>query len=270
MMDLCAELETILRVARKAAEVVMRIYATDFTVEWKDPRNPVTEADRAANTLACEQLASLFPGVPIVSEEGSEYNPEALRTSLRTLFVDPLDGTRGFVDRVGEFAVMIGLVENNVPIAGAVVAPALGTTWIGAEGVGAWQIAPDDTRLPIHVSNTNRLDRASAVITPVGNKRLEEALRILGVAHAVTCGGAGIKGARVAAGLTDLYVQTPPAGQRWDACAPEAILRAAGGRVSDFSGQPLDYTGELENNRGFIMTNGVLHEAAVERLTLLQ
>ncbi|HEY6080618.1 MAG TPA: inositol monophosphatase family protein, partial [Polyangiaceae bacterium] len=107
------ELEAMLRIASEAARVVMEVYAKPFSVDYKAPSDPVTEADRRANALIVELLSREFPGVPIVAEESDPATFAEFRASERIFFVDPVDGTREFVDRNGEFAVMIGLVEGT-------------------------------------------------------------------------------------------------------------------------------------------------------------
>ena len=105
-----------LRIASEAARVIMEVYGRPFDVDYKGPQDPVTEADRRANALICERLEQEFPGVPIVAEESDESAFANFRDADRVFFVDPVDGTREFVDRNGEFAVMIGLLEGNVAI----------------------------------------------------------------------------------------------------------------------------------------------------------
>ena len=103
-----AELETLLAIADAASRVVMEVYALPFAVDFKAPRDPVTEADRRANDLICDALAREFPGVPIVAEESAPESFAGFRDSERVFFVDPVDGTREFVEKNGEFVVMIG------------------------------------------------------------------------------------------------------------------------------------------------------------------
>src|SRR6188474_536750 len=112
------------RIANAAAQVVMEVYAQPFSVDYKGPHDPVTEADRRANTLIVEQLTRDFPGVPIVAEESEPQTFAEFRKSDRVFFVDPVDGTREFIDRNGEFVVMIGLVEGARALAAVIDAPA--------------------------------------------------------------------------------------------------------------------------------------------------
>lgn len=238
------------------------MYATDFTVEYKGPRDPITLADRQANALICGRLAEQFPGAPIVAEESDAGTFGDWRHAERTFFVDPVDGTLEFVARNGDFAVMIGLAERGKATAGVVVAPTSGRAWVGALGVGAWQIDAQGQKRELRVSKTALLSEATLMVSRSHRRasldRLVESVRPRQV---IARGGAGLKAAAVAEGEADLYVQPGRAGQRWDACAPDAIVRAAGGRFTDTYGDDIDYRAEsLVNDRGFVVTNGVLHD----------
>jgi 3'(2'), 5'-bisphosphate nucleotidase len=261
------ELDIMLRIARDAAVIVARVYATEFSVDYKGPRDPVTDADRRANVLVCAELAREFGPVPVVAEESDESAFAGWVGAPRAFFVDPLDGTLEFVARNGDFVVMIGLAEQGRPVAGVVVAPASGLAWVGAQGVGAFEIAPDGKKTPIRVSDIADLSAARALVSRSHpSERLLRIIESLGVAHVAARGSAGLKGAEIAAGRADVYLQPGHAGKRWDSCAPEAIVEAAGGRCTDALGGVIDYTGpELVNTRGFLATNGKLHEAVLAR-----
>lgn len=205
----------------------------------------------------------------MVAEESEPASFEGFHEAARVLFVDPLDGTREFIQRIAEFAVMIGLVEGRRAVAGVVYAPAPGVSWTGAVGLGAWQIdSKARSRVPMRVSATDQLTRARIVASRSHRSaRLERALASLGVSEIRFMGSAGLKGAQVAAGLADAYVDTGTSTKRWDACAIDAVVTAAGGRVSDLTGAPIDYRGPtLANERGLVVSNGLLHEAILAKL----
>jgi len=262
------ELDTMLLIAREAAVIVAKVYATEFTVDYKGPADPVTAADRQANELICARLAEAFGPVPVVAEESDESAFAHWVGARRAFFVDPLDGTLEFVARNGDFVVMIGLVEDGVPIAGVVVAPATGIAWAGGPDLGAFEIDASGERRPLRVTTTSDIGSARAVISRSHpSERLTQVLHRMGVTAVTPRGSAGLKGAEVAAGRADFYVQPGRAGKRWDSCAPEAIVVGAGGRCTDATGQPIDYRGpELWNNTGFLATNGVLHERILQAL----
>jgi 3'(2'), 5'-bisphosphate nucleotidase len=268
--DARALLETLLAVARSAAEVILEVYGRRFDVELKRAREPVTAADRRANAVICRALAARFPGVPIVAEESDPATFRDFRSAPRVLFVDPLDGTREFIARNGEFAVMVGLLDGGRAGAGAVHAPVTGTSWVGAPGTGAWRVEGDGPWVPVRVSPERDLGRARLVASRSHRSAtLERTLAALGAASVRALGSAGLKGAEVAQGAADAYVDTGPGTKRWDACAIEALVTAAGGQVTDTRGAPIDYRGpDLANRHGLIVTNGLLHEAILAHLGL--
>ena len=126
--------DDLLEIAREAAAIINQVYAAPFEVEYKTPRDPVTLADRRANDHICTRLEAAFPGVPIVAEESDPASFADFRAATRVFFVDPLDGTREFVKRNGEFVVMIGLLDGDRPEAGVIHAPATGESWLGVRG----------------------------------------------------------------------------------------------------------------------------------------
>ncbi len=259
-----AELAVLLRIASEAAKVVMSVYGRPFDVDYKGPQDPVTDADRLANALICEQLEREFPGVPIVAEESDPATFEHFRKFDRVFFVDPVDGTREFVDRNGEFAVMIGLLEGARAIASVIDAPARGDVFAGWVGQGAFRIRAGKTQA-ITVSDVADVSQGRLV----GSRShrgplLERALARLNPREVLVMGSAGLKGTLVAAAEVEAYVAPGYAGKRWDACATDALVTAAGGKLSDTHGDTIDYRApSLSNDRGLIASNGRVHEALV-------
>jgi 3'(2'), 5'-bisphosphate nucleotidase len=254
--------------ARDAAALIARIYEHPFDVDYKAKNDPVTTADREANTLICAALAARFPCMPIVAEESDPASYAGYHLAEAAWFVDPLDGTRDFVKKNGEFAVMIGLAEGGRATLGVIVLPVGGHAYVGGDGVDGVVIEASGTRKPLRVSEVSALSQAELVVSRSRRQgSLDEAAARLGVRKMTSCGSAGLKGVRVAAGEADAYAQPSPAGKLWDACAPEAIVVAAGGRVSDAHGTPFDYRGtELELARGFLATNPALYPRMLELL----
>jgi len=261
-------LEVLLAVANEAALIINEVYSAPFSVDYKAPRDPVTVADRRANELICRRLGEAFPGVPVVAEESEPESFEGFRDATRVFFVDPLDGTREFVDRNGEFVVMIGLVDGERATHGVVHAPARGVAYIAELGRGAFRVESDGTRTPIRTSDVKELSRSSIVASRSHRDAdVERALEILGVARVLALGSAGLKGAEVAQGGAEAYVAPFYGGKRWDACAVDVLVSAAGGRFTDGYGEPIDYRGaSLANDRGLIATNGLIHDALLARL----
>jgi 3'(2'), 5'-bisphosphate nucleotidase len=262
------EAEIALAAARDAAALIMRVYARPFEVEYKAKDDPVTVADRDANTLLCERLAKAFPGVPIVAEESDPASYASFAGASTAWFVDPLDGTREFVAKNGEFAVMVGLAEGGRATIGVLVAPAWGRAVVGVVGEGAWEVSADGARAPVRVSDRASIEGASFLVsrsrTPPG---VADLVAKLGAAPLVPHGSSGLKGMLVAAGQHDAYLHPGSAGMRWDACATDAVVRAAGGECTTADGAPFDYaSGELENARGLVASNGKLHARLLEAL----
>ncbi len=254
--------------AAAAARVVRDVYEGDFTVAFKGPRDPVTAADRRSNELLVRCLHGAFPGVPVVSEESDPVSFQGFRRAERVLSVDPLDGTREFIDRNGDFVVMIGLVAGSSPVAGVIHAPVSDVAWIGGAGLGAWRVEPGGRWVAIRASATGELAQARIVASRSHRSaRLERALGALAVREVRAMGSAGLKGAQGAQGAAEAYVAVGRGLRRWDVCAVDALVRAAGGRVSDVGGAPIDYRGEsLACERGLVASNGLLHEAILARL----
>jgi 3'(2'), 5'-bisphosphate nucleotidase len=262
------ELEEVVRIARRASDLVRAIYATPFTVEMKGPGDPVTRADREANDLICAALAASFPGDAIVAEESVPKDPAEvarLVASERVWFVDPLDGTREFADRNGEFAVMIGLATGGRAALGAVVMPASGEAVFGRVGGTAFLEDEAGARRPLSTSAVSDPKEAAILVSRSHRPALVDPLIArLGVTRVVPCGSVGVKVARIALRQADFYVHGGLGAKRWDSCAPEAVLAAAGGRFTDLAGAPIDYTSpDLVLRTGIVATNGPLHEAVL-------
>lgn len=268
-IDRAEALEKMLDAARAAAAVVMRVYAEDdLGTEMKGPNDPVTRADKEANALILAKLAADLPGIPIVAEESDPAAFRGFESSRAALFVDPVDGTRDFIARNGEFCVMIGLAEEGRATVGVVLCPALARgTYVAAEGLGAFLIGDDGARTPIHVSPLADLSGARCAISRFHrNRRVDAKLRSLGVKELVPVGSSGIKGVMVASAQLELYAH-PSRGlvKLWDACGPDAIVRAAGGLLTDASGVPFDYRGAVAQGMGTVAAAPALHAEAVAR-----
>jgi 3'(2'), 5'-bisphosphate nucleotidase len=265
-------LEQMIAIAAEAAALVAVVYDQPFSVDYKGPADPVTEADRRANELICTRLRQAFPGVPIVAEESPEADWANFRSSERVFFVDPVDGTREFVARNGEFVVMIGLVEGDRATHGVVHAPVPQLAWAGSVREGAFEIDAQGNRTPLQVGVTTELAQASVVSSRTHRSRLlERALDELGAGEVLTLGSAGLKGVAVARGKADVYMAPEKAGSLWDACAPDAIVHAAGGLYTDSFGVLIDYRApRVENERGIVAANPTLHDRVVQRLAHLE
>lgn len=260
------ELQFAQRIAGDAARLIKTIYNTDFQVDHKGVNDPVTRADREANTLIVEALRSRYPGDSICAEESDpEQSSAAAARGGRTWFVDPLDGTSEFTNKVEEFCVMIGLAIDGKPALGVVHEPISGRVYCGIVGHGAWKIQ-NDSRAPLHPYQGSTANRLMVSRSRPKVKLLELATR-LGINESIPCGSTGIKIARVASGEADAYVQLGPGPKLWDGCAPEAIARAAGLEMTDTLGRSIPYrTSELGLNDGIVVANPTIAKNIIAQI----
>ena len=226
-------------IARTAGRAIMDIYAGDFAVEHKDDKSPLTAADLAAHHAIVDGLSVLAPRLPVLSEESAEQVPwDERRRWTRYWLVDPLDGTREFVKRNGEFTVNIALIEDGAPTLGVVYAPALDemyTAWIGGH-------AHAEKRAEGQVKISTR--RRTAPLVVAGSRshadpRMLTALEKIG-SHELIALGSSLKFCRTAQGLADLYVRYGPTSE-WDTGAGQCVLEQAGGGVTRLDGTRLAY-----------------------------
>lgn len=231
-------LEQLTSIAQRAGERIIEIYAQDFEVSNKSDNSPVTRADAEAEAIILQGLATLDPGTPVISEEQAELGavPEVGR---RFWLVDPLDGTREFINRNGEFTVNIALIVDGAPQLGVVLAPALGRLFAGAAGYGAW-VQESGQRRPLHTRAVPAQGLGVVSSRSHGdNDALERFLAGRTVAQQLSA-GSSLKLCLVAGGEADVY---PRLGRtmEWDIAAGDAVLRAAGGVTLTLDGAPLQY-----------------------------
>jgi 3'(2'), 5'-bisphosphate nucleotidase len=253
-----ALLPDVVALARTASDAVMRIYTGGHTVRRKADASPVTEADHASEAIILEGLRRLTPHVPVVSEEevskiGAGFGHE--NAPKRFWLVDPVDGTKEFVARRGEFTINIGLVEDGRPVLGVLQAPMSGTTYAAAgPGTAAVQ-RKDGERQPIQARRRPATGLVVLASRSHGDKPATLAfLEDYKVAERRLMGSA-IKFALIAEGVGDLYPRFGPT-MEWDTCAGQAILEAAGGVVTTLSGKPLRYGKRDFLNPDFVARGG--------------
>jgi 3'(2'), 5'-bisphosphate nucleotidase len=237
--------------ARRAGEAIMAVYAGDFAVSRKADASPVTLADRRAETIILAALAAASPGIPVVAEEQAEAEGLPAETADLFWLVDPLDGTKEFISRNGEFTVNIGLIQDGRPILGMVHVPALDVTYGGA-GPGTarrWRGAapaekiaarspPPDGLVVVHSRSHENNEKFAAYL--VGKT----------IAEKRVC-GSSVKFCLLAEGEADLYPRFGPT-MEWDTAAGHAVLIAAGGSVTTLDGAPFVYGKKGLRNPGFI------------------
>jgi len=228
-------------IARRAGHEILEVYGTDFQAQSKADQSPLTEADLRAHRLIVAELDRLSPRWPILSEESATGHDLAQRAAWTQFWlVDPLDGTREFLARNGEFAVNIALIAAGRPVLGVVHVPVSDTTWSGIPGAGAWREAHERPPSPIGVRRPARPVLRIVASRSHGSAALPAALAALGP-HELVLAGSSIKLCLVADGSADLYPRLGPTSE-WDIAAGQAVLEAAGGQVVELAtGQGLRY-----------------------------
>lgn len=234
-----ALLDGVAAIARQAGAAIMAVYGGEFAVQEKADRSPLTEADAAAQAVIAAGLAQFDPSLPVLSEEAvADFaGPDA---AGRYWLVDPLDGTKEFIKRNGEFTVNIALIERGRPVLGVVFAPALGLCYAAAQGLGAFRQEGQGERRPIAVS----AHREGTPWRVVGSRShagdsLAEFLSRLGE-HELVPMGSSLKFCLVAEGKADIYPRLGPT-SLWDTAAAQCVVEQAGGVVLRLDGAPLDY-----------------------------
>lgn len=232
-------LQSIVILAKEAGRRIMTIYQSDFQVNLKEDQSPLTAADLASHHYLVEALGKLAPVYPLLSEESSNI-PFEERSCWETFWlIDPLDGTKEFVKRNGEFTVNVALIEHHRPVLGVVCVPAKELCYFAAVGVGAFRQECEGAPEAITV-------RSPAVhpLRVIGSRshageKFQEYLNRLGD-HELLVSGSSLKFCRVAEGSADLYPRLGPTSE-WDTAAAHCIVNQAGGEVADFHGNPLRY-----------------------------
>lgn len=247
-------LDAVAELTREAGQVILPYYRAEVTVIDKTDGSPVTAADHAADALIVPALKALTPGIPVVSEESVEAGDIPDVSGGRFWLVDPLDGTKEFINKRGDFTVNIGLIWDGTPVLGAVHTPVDGMVWAGAEGVGAWEETGERSRSTISVRRPGPEGLTIVASRSHRNPQLERYIADLTVKESVSRGSA-LKFCLVARGEADLYPRTGPT-MEWDTAAGHAVLLAAGGTMTTFDGGPFDYAKPAFRNGYFLARGG--------------
>jgi 3'(2'), 5'-bisphosphate nucleotidase len=232
-------LPAVLDAVAEASAAIMAVYVSSHDVEFKSDESPITRADRAAHEILAARLGRIAPSIPVLSEEAEAAHDRAVRGAWPQLWlVDPLDGTKEFIGRNGEFTVNVALVRDHRPVLGVVAAPALGLTFYATEAGGAFRRRDGGPAEPIRVrpaadplvvvgSRSHRGDSLDAVLARLG-------------AHELRPMGSALKICLVAEGSADFYPRLGLTSE-WDTAAAQAVLEAAGGALTRLDGSPLRY-----------------------------
>ncbi|MEH0158594.1 3'(2'),5'-bisphosphate nucleotidase CysQ [Limibacter armeniacum] len=224
------EIESIIEIAEAAGQAIMNIYddpQSDFGIEKKDDNSPLTKADKAAHVVIEKALVNLSSNIPVLSEEGGLPDYETRKNWTQYWMVDPLDGTKEFIKKNGEFTVNIALIENNLPVMGVVHVPAKGITYYAEIGMGSFKrVNGEDTQLFVRKATENIVAvRSKSHAAP----EEEEVLARYNVSDSISV-GSSLKFCMVAEGKADVYYRHGPT-MEWDTAAGQAVVMAAGGKV---------------------------------------
>ncbi len=244
-------IDDIIDIAYQAGQTILDIYQAPSPIFFKEDQSPVTQADMAAHTLIHAGLKNLGLNIPIISEEDEIKSNKTNKFWL----VDPLDGTKEFINRNDEFTINIALIENNLPLLGIVYAPALNLLYAGIVGQGSFKVSPEGQRFPIYVQSA--INKEIIVVCSRSHHNESETEKFLSsftVKTNILRIGSSLKFCKIAEGSAHLY---PRFGRtmEWDTAAGQAILMAAGGSAYSLAGSPLTYGKKSFENPHFIASS---------------
>lgn len=264
------EIEVATELGRAAGAILLKHYHSPFLVEQKvnalQELEEVTAADREANDLIVHRLLTEFPDDGILAEESKDT--ERRLAKERVWLIDPMDGTKNFIQRDGDFAVQIGLAVKGEVVAGVVYQPVRDVLYRAALGEGSWIEERDKPAARLRVSN--EMKAANMVLASSRSHRsprMERVVDSFGFRNEMRRGSVGVKIGLIAEQQADIYLHLSPSTKQWDTCAPQIILEEAGGRLTDLFGEPLRYNGvRIDNRNGIVATNGAAHQMVIEKL----
>jgi len=245
------QIEKIVDIATEAGSAIMEIYKKDFTIEYKDDKSPLTEADLKANDIICKALIELYPNIPIMSEENKQTDYDIRKNWEYYWCIDPIDGTKEFIKKNDEFTVNIALIHKNTPVLGVVFAPAIDEMYKAKKGDGAFK---NNQKLPLHInqepenklsvvsSKSHLSEETQAFIDALDTKEIQQVSK-----------GSSLKLCMVAEGVADIYPRLAPT-MEWDTAAADAIVRESGKMTFQFeNNEQVVYNKENLLNPWFIV-----------------
>ena len=244
-------LQEVEKIANEAGKAIIKIYNKDFNIEYKDDKSPLTEADLKSNELICKALLELYPNIPILSEENKAAPYEERKKWEYYWCIDPIDGTKEFIKKNGEFTVNIALIHKDTPVLGVVYAPALDDMYTAKKNEGAFK---NGKKLPLYINNnpSQKLSvvaskshlsaETQAFIDALDTKEIEQVSK-----------GSSLKLCMVAEGVADIYPRLAPT-MEWDTAAADAVVREAGKMTYQFDSEiPVVYNKENLLNPWFVV-----------------
>jgi 3'(2'), 5'-bisphosphate nucleotidase len=228
--------KSILPILRKAGEAIMDVYKDEskFETEYKNDKSPLTIADTRSNDILCEMLGALYPDIPIISEESIEAPYAERATYYRYFLIDPLDGTREFIKRNGEFTINVAYMEGRLPVTGYLYVPVSREIFIGEKGAGAWKMSADGTITPLRSATFNLSDNGVVVVASRSHrdKKTDKMISMLDE-PIITSVGSALKFMMIAEGKAMFYPRLSPT-MEWDTAAAQCIVEESGGSVIRF------------------------------------
>jgi 3'(2'), 5'-bisphosphate nucleotidase len=265
------ELETAIKLARKAGDKILEYYSNGFIAEEKigadNFAEPVTIADRTASEIIVSGLQNEFPDDGILSEE----LPDTTRrlSKNRVWIIDPLDGTKGFIDKNGDFAVQIGLAKNGESVLGVVFLPLQNDLYFASKNSGAFLAKNDENPTKLKVSDKTEFSEMNlAVSRNHRSNNMNRVVQDFGLKNEIRRGSVGLKIGLITQQICDLYIHFSPRTKHWDTCAPEIIIKEAGGKLTDIFGEKIIYnTKDVQNHNGVLASCGIeAHEKTIKNL----
>lgn len=265
-LDLTEEIEFASKLAREAATIVNTFYVGSSEVRYKSENEPVTEADRSANQHIVSQILAAYPDDGVLSEESKDNLIRLERE--RVWIIDPLDGTKEFIARNGEFSIMIGLAVRGKAVMGVVMQPDPGLLYVGAVNHGAFLHEEGET-IPLAVSDKQEVNRMIMVSSRSHRQQIVDKVRKdLHITSERVSGSVGLKVGLISRQLADLYIHPSPGCKEWDICAPAALLEAAGGTITDCWGEPILFNKrDVRAHNGLMASNGQSHDSIVDTVS---
>lgn len=261
VVNLAMMTDKILPVLIEASKAILNIYADEgrFNTEIKGDNSPLTEADKRSNAIICEALADLFPDIPVISEETKQAAYEERAGYGQFFLVDPLDGTKEFIKRNGEFTINIAYVEGHHPIGGFVYVPCTGMAYMAEYGNGAYSITPEGERVLLKSRHFSLLDSGLKVVASRSHRDLMTE-KIISFLHApeIVATGSSLKFLLIAEGKANFYPRLAPT-MEWDTAAAQCVLEEAGGSIVQFDTLlPLVYNKPDLLNPHFIAAGAII------------
>lgn len=256
-------LNQVLNVIKQAGEEVMSFYNKDYQIKDKGNDSPVTEADLASEKIILKGLSKHDYGV--LSEETED--DKARLKKERVWIIDPLDGTKDFINKTGDFTIMIALVEKSRPILGVVYQPAKDILYYAIEGKGAYGQIKDQGAKKINVSKVSDVSKARFLGSRFHKSEMETRVaKEFNITRIIPCGSIGLKAVLIASDRADINLNPSNHPQEYDICAADIILHEAGGRLTDLKGKRYKYNQDDPHIHGYVASNGIIHDQIINYL----